>query len=97
MEFINFTGMETIYKIKSHGKNDVVFVFDSIIKGGEFKVVVITPDDEVINIINDTQEGSETVQIVDGVSRVKLVGRKAKGEVRIEIDSVDGVEVEQVD
>ena len=24
LEFINFTGMETIYKIKSHGKNDVV-------------------------------------------------------------------------
>ena len=37
LEFINFTGMETIYKIKNHGKNDVVFVFDSIIKGGNSK------------------------------------------------------------
>jgi len=97
LEFINFTGMETIYKIKSHGKNDVVFVFDSIIKDGDFKVVVIPPDDEVINIINDTQEGSETVQIKEGISRVKLVGRKAKGEVTLKIDSNDNIEVEQVD
>src|SRR5690554_3724397 len=41
-KFTSFSGMDTIYKIKSDGENEIVFAFESVIEDGEFKVVVIT-------------------------------------------------------
>ena len=97
IKFASFSGMETIYRIESDGENDVIVAFEAIVQEGEFKVVLITPDDEVINIVNGTDEGNQTIKIKEGVSRIKLVGKKAKGEVSIKIHAEDGVKIEKID
>lgn len=48
--------MDTIFKITSDGQNDVVINFEAVITKGDFKVVLITPDDEVINILHGTKK-----------------------------------------
>jgi len=97
IKFSSFTGMETIFKLKSDGENHIIVDYESVVKDGQFKVVLITPDDEVIDIVNATKEGKEKFDLKDGVSRIKLVGKKAKGEISIKIDSSDNVEIKRVE
>ena len=97
IKFSSFTGMNTIFKLKSDGENDIVVDYESVVKDGQFKVVLISPDDEVIDIVNDTKEGKDTFNLKDGVSRIKLVGKKAKGEISIKIDSSEDVEIKPVE
>ena len=42
IKFTSFSGMETIYRIKSDRENDVIVDFEAIVEDGEFKVVLIT-------------------------------------------------------
>lgn len=86
MKFGIFTGIETVNKIKAEKDGELLFTFQSKINEGDFKVVLITPDDEIINILEGTSEGTKTIPIKKGVNRIRLVGREAKGKVKIEID-----------
>lgn len=97
IKFASFSGMETIYRIKSDRENDVIVDFEAIVEDGEFKVVLITPDDEIINIVNGTDEGNETIKIKEGVSHIKLAGKKAKGNISIKIHAEDGIKIKKVD
>lgn len=91
LKFASFSGMDTIFKITSDGQNDVVINFEAVITKGDFKVVLITPDDEVINILHGTKKGSETIALKEGTSRIKLVGKNANGKIRIKIVSEENV------
>ena len=73
IKFTSFSGMETIYMIESGGENDVIVDFKAIVKDGEFKVVLITPDDEIINIVNGTDEGSKTIKIKKELTALSLL------------------------
>ena len=97
IKFTSFWGMDTVFEITSAGENDVVFNFESVIDNGDFKVVLITPDNEVVNILEGTKKVSETISLKDGTSRIKLVGRKARGEIKIKIDSGENVDIKGTD
>ena len=43
--------------------------------------------------MNGTDEGNTTITLKEGVSHIKLVGKKAKGEVSIKIHAEDGVKI----
>ena len=45
--------------------------------------MLITPDDEIINLVNGTKEGNERIKIKEGVNRIKLVGKKPKGKLSL--------------
>ena len=97
IKFNSFSGSDTIYRIISDGESDAIFNFSSISDKGDFKVVLITADDEIINIVNGRGEGSESISIEDGTSRVKLIGKKAKGEIKLKIESGENVDIKVVD
>lgn len=86
IQFDSFTGIETINRIELDEEKDIIFNFKSTIDGGDFKVVLITPDDEIINILEGTNEGTKTISLKEGIIKIKLVGRKAEGEVKFNID-----------
>lgn len=85
LKFSSFTGIETINRIKVNEEKEIIFTFQSTIDDGDFKVVLITPEDEIINILEGTSEGTESITLKKGISKIKLVGKKAKGEVKINI------------
>lgn len=93
IKFTSFTGSETIYKFKADEENNITFNFNSTINNGDFKVVLITPEDEIINIIYGQEEGSETILLKKGISRMKLVGNKANGEINIYIDAEKEIKI----
>lgn len=86
MKFGTFTGIDTVNKIKAEKDDDIVIKFESKIDKGDFKVVLITPDDKIINILEGTSEGTKTIPIKKGLNRIRVVGKEAKGKVKIEID-----------
>lgn len=96
IKFNSFTGMDTIFNITVDESSDVIINFDSTVDKGDFKVVLISPDDEITNILTGTNQGNETITLKKGKSRVKLIGKKASGEIKINIDSKDGVKVKGI-
>jgi hypothetical protein len=96
LKYASFSGIETVYKITTEEKNNVTFDFESEVEKGDFKVVLITPDSQVVDIIHGTHEGSETIPIKEGISKIKLVGKRAKGHIKIKISADKDVEVEEV-
>lgn len=97
IKFTSFSGTDTIFKITSDTETAIVFNFESIVDKGDFKVVLITPEDEIVEIVNGEQGGSETIQLKEGKSRVKLVGRKAKGQIKMNIEAGEDIKIKAID
>lgn len=77
MRFQSFSGMETIYR-KKHVES-VVFEYDISIQDGDFKVVLVTPEKEVVTLVDGSEKGSEIIELKNGENKIKIVGKAAKG------------------
>ncbi len=97
IKFSSFSGTDTIWKVLVEEDVDIVLDFKSVIDKGEFKVVLITPNDEIVNIINGTEERRQTILLKKGTNRIKLVGKEAKGEIKMNIDGDSNIKVKVKD
>jgi len=76
-----FTGAKTVWSYTAKNDGDVTFSYSlSVSDGGDAKLVLITPDDEVIilaenadNTESDEMQ-SQTVSLKKGKNRIKVVG-----------------------
>lgn len=82
LEF-EFSGMDTIWDIKAQSEGILHINFQSIIASGEFKVLLITPSDEIVTILEQSKSNEKDIQISEGISKIKIVGRDAKGELKM--------------
>ncbi len=78
------TGTETIWRYNARENIEVTFSYSlSVSEGGSAKLVLITPDDKVIILIEDanntgsTEMQSQTIQLAEGNNRIKIVGQGA--------------------
>lgn len=76
-----FTGAKTLWRYTAQNDCDVTFSYSlSVSNGGKAKLVLITPDGEVIilseNVDNTTTDEmqSQTVSLNKGNNRIKIVG-----------------------
>lgn len=76
-----FTGAKTVWNYTAKNEGDVTFSFSlSVSGGGKAKLVLITPENEVITLVenvdnNETDEmQSQTVSLKKGKNRIKIVG-----------------------
>lgn len=97
ISFSSFSGMESLWSIKSKGDNTLTIDYDLDLDKGRFKCVLITPDDEVINIFEDEDKDNKTIELPEGKSRIKIVGKEAKGKVAIAIVSMEDVNIQEID
>lgn len=86
MEYGTFYGMVTIWEIKSEGKGSVTVKFNSEVNKGKFKAVFITPDNDVVKILEQNDEGKKTIETKSGTSRIKIVGNGAGGHLDISVE-----------
>lgn len=86
LEF-TFTGMDTIWKLETSQDTSVNIEYKSEISSGKFKVVLINPDGEVINILEQSTSGDKDVNLINGKSRIKIVGNNARGKLQLSISS----------
>jgi hypothetical protein len=78
------TGTRTIWRYNTDSDVDVTFYYSlSVTAGGKAKLVLITPDDEVIILFENTDNASNiemqsiTLSLKAGNNRIKIVGYDA--------------------
>lgn len=95
LEFIMFSGVNTLWEVSSDTEQELKIDIDQQISDGKFKIIVVSHDNEN-NKINVLSEGSqaETASITLKPTteyRIKIVGSKAKGNIKMELSSEQDV------
>jgi len=83
IKYNGFYGADTIWVIESENDEEIILKYNSNVKSGEFKVVLINPKKEIENILVGSQQGDKTIKLTKGKYVIKIVGRNAKGEINI--------------
>lgn len=79
------TGVETLWTIKSDINTNIDIDYSSNIDSGDLKLVMVSPEDNIIKIFEGSDNGTISVPIIKGKNRIRIVGRDAKGSITIEI------------
>lgn len=91
-----FTGMDTIWQVISNNDTEINIKYSSNIESGKFKVVLIDPYNNVINILEQTELGEGTYDIKKGTSRIKIVGSVTTGNLEMDLtirEDENGVDI----
>jgi hypothetical protein len=88
------TGMQTIWRYKVDSDSEITISYMlSVSQGGKAKLVLITPNNEVIELAENTDNTettemqSQTIQLTKGNNRIKIVGYdKPKFELKLNVD-----------
>lgn len=87
------SGCGTIWRYSSDEQVDLQVPYNLIVKSGKAKLILITPDNEVKTLVENTSkspvkdEATFTLPIEKGLNRIKLVGsKKANIQVQLKID-----------
>ncbi|WXR62756.1 hypothetical protein WG909_05800 [Peptostreptococcaceae bacterium AGR-M142] len=84
-KFGKFSGMDTIFNIECDENDTLHYNYDLDLKEGEFKVVLIDPDDKVIKLVDSTGKNNSDYKTKKGNYRIKFVGRDASAEITFSI------------
>lgn len=84
VQFSVFNGMQTIWTIDIKQNSKMKINYISKIDSGKFKVVLVTPDKKIINILENSKESSDILDIPPGKNIVKIIGYNAKGNIKMD-------------
>lgn len=84
-----FIGSDTLWEIETNNEATLNIKYNSNISSGKFKVVLITPENEIINILNESDSGQKEIKLTNGKSRIKMVGLDAEGSLKANINEND--------
>ena len=96
IKFVSFFGMDTLWSIEAKEEAVVTLEYDIKIEKGDFKVVLIGPDNKVIVIVDKGKSGKQELRLQKGNSRIKIVGKGAKGQVKINITGNKNIEIKKL-
>jgi len=85
LAYTGFSGVQTIWIIEVSAASEVDFEFNSTVDDGDFKVVLVTPDKEIVTLLTGTQQGTATQELTQGKYAVKLLGRNADGQINLSL------------
>lgn len=97
IKFSTFNGMETLWSINAKNNGSITLDYDAEIDKGDFKLVLITPDNEIVKIFEGSEEGEKRIDLIEGESRIKIVGKESKGKLTIYIKEEENVKIREVD
>lgn len=92
-KFVEFTGIDTAYDITCDKEIFVNLEYESEILKGEFKVLLITSNNEIVNILEGSNKGNNNIKIPTGDSKIRIVGNKSTGNLKINITSTNDMEI----
>lgn len=87
----NFTGYKTIWSYNSDEEKVITAPYSLKLKSGQAKLILITEDNEVSTIIQNTKnscvtEGKLGIHVKKGLNRIKFVGNNADAELKLTIE-----------
>ncbi|MBP1903539.1 hypothetical protein J2Z32_000151 [Paenibacillus turicensis] len=91
VEFSTFTGVDTFWIISSDIEQELKINIDQQIKGGKFKTIIVSADNKTteINVLSEGSQAKTTSITLKPTTeyRIKIVGSKAKGNIKMELSS----------
>lgn len=84
-KFGKFSGMDTIFNIQCEKNDNLHYNYDLDLKEGDFKVVLIDPNDKVIKLVDKTGKNNSDYKTKKGNYRIKFVGKDASAEITFTI------------
>lgn len=96
VKYSEFYGTDTIWDLDSKEDGEITIKYDSAVNSGDFKVVLINSKNEIDNILIKNQQGEKTIKLSQGKYIFKIVGRNAKGEIKVSINKSQNVEITKV-
>jgi hypothetical protein len=95
IRFGSFYGMDTLFTIEASKEAVAPLELDSKVDSGDFKVVLISPDNKVEILAEGTKSAKQEFKLQKGKSRIKIVGNNAKGEVKLNIKDNENIKIKQ--
>ena len=96
----SFTGNDVIWKMDASKAANVECAYNVNISSGKFKIIEITTDKKIKTLWENTDgnkaNGSFTISLNKGTSRIKIVGKKAKGSLTMTLTPNENVNVEAI-
>lgn len=97
LSFRGFIGRDTIWTLDVTQSTDIEITYISELRSGQFKVILITPDNEIHSILTMSDQGSDTVTFPAGKYSIKLIGKNAFGSLQMNIENVQGVTITKIE
>lgn len=95
IEFKNFKGVQTVWLIDSYQTNQFLIEYDYTVSKGNFKMVLVTPDEKIINIF---EKGNNCIfNTTIGRYRIKIIGFDGSGSLNVNLIINDGLQVSYMD
>ncbi len=92
MEFQDYSGINTIWMLNSPGESWITCSYDLQIDKGRFKVILISPAGEILNIVETSISGTRTINLLPGESRIRIVGARTTGKIDFYLETGPGIE-----
>ena len=92
-EFVEFTGIDTVYNIQSTKEGVIELQYKSEILKGKFKILLITPKNEIITVLSGNSKGNSKIKIESGESKIRIVGYKSTGNFTMNVISTDDIDI----
>lgn len=89
-----FTGVDTFYELKSDEAVSVSINYNMKVSSGNLKLVIINPNNVVTVLQEGTGKEERKIEIIQGVSRLKIVGNDAIGKLQISVQSQENVKID---
>ncbi|MBV1756613.1 MAG: hypothetical protein KMY55_02095 [Dethiosulfatibacter sp.] len=86
MSFKLFYGVYTLYDLDVSENETVLIDFESVATSGQFKTVIVTPEDEIVTLAEGNDKGKLSLNLTKGTYKIKIVGKDAQGSVAINLN-----------
>lgn len=85
MSFRLFYGVYTLYDLDIKDSESVTIDFESIETSGQFKTVIVTPENEIVTLAKGNEKGKLSLDLTEGNYKIKIVGKDAQGSLAINL------------
>ncbi len=89
LEYRRFYGVQTVWSIDAASEQKLRLEFDSLVQKGKFKIVLVSPDDELLVVLEQGGQGVAELDLPPGEHALKIVGQNAAGRIEVQMELRD--------
>ncbi|HHX69938.1 MAG: hypothetical protein WAO56_12715 [Miniphocaeibacter sp.] len=92
-DFKYFSGLYDLARIVSKGNNSVEYNLNIESDIEDFKIVVVSPEKEIIVLGEGNGSKEDLLEFTEGESYLRMVGKGGEGKYNLEFDKNDNIEI----
>ncbi len=97
LSYRGFIGRDTIWTIQVDESTTIDFSYRSELRNGQFKIIIVTPTNEIHTLLSMSDEDTESITFPEGRYDIKFIGKNAFGSISMTIAVTPGVTLDKHD